>query len=69
MKLKLHELDYNSFKLYRDNHNRYWRRAKHCGNDMFEVRCGSTEASRISMRLRYDQKELSELEFEEVEGC
>lgn len=67
--MKLHELDYEGFKLYRDNHNRYWRRAKHCGYDMFEVRCGSSEASRLSLRFRYDQKELCELEFEEVEGC
>ena len=67
--MKLHELDYEGFKLYRDNHNRYWRRAKHGGFDMFEVRCGSTEASRLSLRFTYDQKELAELELEEVKEC
>ena len=68
--MKLHELDYTGYKLYRDNHGRQWRRFKHCGYDMFEVPCSSSpEPSRISLRLRYDQKELAELEFEEVEGC
>ena len=68
--MKLHELDYESYKLYKDNHGRYWRRAKHCGYDMFEVPCESSpEASKISMRLTYDQKELAELELEEVKGC
>lgn len=67
--MKLHELDYEGYKLYRDNHGRYWRRAKHCGYDMFETIKGSAETSRLSLRFRYDQKELTELEFEEVEGC
>ena len=67
--MKLHELDYEGFKLYRDNHGRYWRRAKHGGYDMFETIKGSAEASRLSLRLRYDQKELAELEFEEVPEC
>ena len=67
--MKLHELDYESYKLYKDSHGRFWRRAKHCGYDMFEVRCGYSEASRLSLRLTYDQKELAELELEEVKGC
>ena len=69
MKLKLHELDYESYKLYKDNHGRYWRRAKHGGYDMFEVKLEPSAPSCISLRLTYDQKELAELELEEVEGC
>lgn len=67
--MKLHELDYEGYKLYKDSHGRFWRRAKHGGYDMFEVKLEPSAPSCISLRLTYDQRELAELELEEVEGC